>query len=87
MKIIGVVAMLAVALFAGTADAKKRATFCQKAVKAEKAKVVAKRGGVTVYRTGQVVNACSDAKRKALGLLIMDKGYKVTRVAAAPRPR
>lgn len=83
MKTIGVVAVLAVALFAGTADAKKHQTYCQKAVKAEKAKVVAKQGGVTVYRTGRVVNACSDAKRKALGLLIMDPGYKVARVAGA----
>lgn len=83
MKTIGVVALLAVALSAGTADAKKHKTFCQKAVKAEKAKVVARKGGVTVYRRGQVVSACSDAKRKAAGLLIMDPGYKVTKVAAA----
>jgi hypothetical protein len=78
------IAMLAFALLAaGNADAKKKRTYCQKAVRAEKAKVVAKKHGVTVYRRGRVASACSDKKKKALGLYIFDAGYKITQVAAA----
>jgi hypothetical protein len=75
--------LLAFALLAGTAEAKKKRTYCQKAVHGEKAKVVAKKHGVTVYRRGRVISACSDAKKKALGLNILDAGTKVTGVAAA----
>src|ERR1700709_1710038 len=76
-------ALLALALVAGTADAKKKRTFCQKAVSREHGKVVAKKGGVTVYRRGRTFSACSNAKRKVLGLYSYDAGHKITQVAAA----
>lgn len=76
-------AVLALALVAGTADAKKKRTFCQKAVHREKGKVVAKKGGVTVYTRSRSFSACADKKKKDLGLYILDPGYKITRVAAA----
>ena len=76
--------MLALALVAtGTADAKKKKTFCQKAVAREKAKVVGKQNGVTVYRRSRTFSACSDKKRKAIALYGYDAGYKITQVAAA----
>jgi hypothetical protein len=78
------IAMLAFSLLAaGSADAKKKRTYCQKAVRAEKGKVVAKQNGVTVYRRGRSASACSDKKKKALGLYGYDAGYKIAQVAAA----
>jgi hypothetical protein len=79
------VAMLAFALLAGTADAKRKRTFCQKAVRAEKGEVVAKENGVTVYTRSRSFSACSDKKRKALGLYILDPGYRITEVEATSR--
>jgi hypothetical protein len=81
-----VIAMLALALLAGStgaADAKKKRTYCQKAVRAEKGKVVAKRNGVTVYTRGRSFSACSDAKKKVLGLYILEPGTRISLVAAA----
>lgn len=74
--------VLAVALLAGNADARKK-TYCQKAVSVRHSKVVARKNGVTVYRDGSTINACSDAKRFDAGLYIMDPGYRVARVSAA----
>jgi hypothetical protein len=75
---------LAVALIVtGSADAKKKRTFCQKAVALEKGKVVAKQNGVTVYRRSRTFSACSDKKRKALALYGYDAGYRITQVEAA----
>lgn len=79
------VALLAFALIAGTADARKKRTFCQKAVRAEKGKVVEKENGVTVYTRSRSFSACSDAKRKALGLYILDPGYRITEVEATSK--
>jgi hypothetical protein len=76
-------ALLALALVAGTADAKKKRTFCQKAIAQEHAKLVAKQGGVTVYRRSRTFSGCSNAKRKVLALYSYDPGYKITKVAAA----
>jgi hypothetical protein len=76
--------LLALALVAtGTADAKKKRTFCQKAVAREKGKVVKKTNGVTVYRRSRSFSACSDKKRKVLGLYSYDAGYRITQVVAA----
>jgi hypothetical protein len=76
-------AVLALALVAGTADAKKKKTFCQKAVSRDHGKVVSKKGGVTVYRRSSTFSACSNAKRKLQALYSYDPGYKITQVAAA----
>ena len=75
--------LLAFALLAGNADAKKKRTFCQKAVALEKGKVVKKQNGVTVYRRSRTFSACSDKKRKALALYGYDAGYRITQVVAA----
>jgi hypothetical protein len=66
-------------LLAGTADAAKRKTFCQKAAKAGHYKVFVKRNGVTVYKD---MTLCSDAKRKVESYAL-DTGYKITDVVAA----
>lgn len=68
-----------VSLLAGGADA--RQTYCQKAARGEK--VVAKQNGVTVYRSGRVYSACSDSKRRALTLYVVDPGVKAKLVRAA----
>jgi hypothetical protein len=76
------IALLGALLLAGAADARKKRTYCQKAVSAQHGKLVKRTGGVTVYRTGRLVNACSDAKRFNASLYGMAPGYKVTGVFA-----
>jgi hypothetical protein len=76
-------ALLAAAL-PGTGDAKKKKTFCQKAVaRFPGTKVESKKGGVTVYRQGRTVNACTNKHKVSGGYYIMDPGYKIAKVAAA----
>ena len=78
--------MLALALLVtGSADAKKKRTFCQKAVAREKARVVAKENGVTVHRRSRTFTACSNKYRKNLGLYSYDAGYRIKEVEATSK--
>lgn len=83
LRVIAAIAVLAVVLLAGSADAARKKTFCQKWVKADKGKVVSNKNGVTVYTRSRSVSACTDRYRKALGLYGFDPGYRVSQVAAA----
>jgi len=77
------IAAFALALVPGVAEAKKKKTYCQRAVALEHGKVVKKTNGVTVYTRSRSFSACSDSKRKAFGLYVLDPGYKITQVVAA----
>jgi hypothetical protein len=79
--------MLALAFLAGSADAnaRKKRTYCQKAVSREHGKIVEKENGVTVYTRSRTFSACSDAKKKVLGLYILDPGYRITEVEATSK--
>jgi hypothetical protein len=77
------VLLLAGLLLGGTADAKKKRTFCQKAMRAEKGKLVKKTHGVTVFRVSRTYSVCSDAKRFVAAYWSADPGEKATKIAAA----
>jgi hypothetical protein len=77
------VVLILVAFVGTTATAADARTYCQKATARKGTTILVRVDGVTVYREGRAVSACSDAKRKDLGLFIMDPGYKVAKVVSA----
>jgi hypothetical protein len=79
------VALAAVgAVFAGTADAKKKKTFCAKAIARQHGKVFKKTGGVTVYTVGGGgVNVCSNKYRTDQGLVTLEVGNKLAAAQGA----
>lgn len=72
-------ALLAAAVLAasvGPADAKKKSSYCAKAVKELKGKVKARSGGVVFFLTGKTINVCSAKYKKTAGLTSLDDGQK-----------
>lgn len=76
-------ALAAAAVLAPLSSARTTQTYCQKARSANHGILIKKVNGVTVYRVSRTVYACSDLKRKDLGLYFPDAGYKVSQVKAS----